>query len=128
MQTTTKFKTVEEYLSSLPESSKEILQGLREAIKRVAPQAEEMISYNIPAFKFHGMLVFYAAYKTHIGFYPTHSPIRLFKKELEKYELSKGTVKFPLDKPLPLGLIKKIVKFKMSENLVKEELKFKNKR
>ena len=123
-----KFKTVDEYFSDLDEKQKIILSGLRKAIKQVAPKAEEVISYNMPAFKLHGMLVFYAAYKTHIGFYPTASPISLFKKELEKYELAKGTVRFPLDKPLPLALIKKIVKFKMSENLVKSELKLKKKK
>ncbi len=123
-----KFKTVDEYMSSLPKSSREILEHLRKAIKQAAPKAEEMISYNMPAFKFHGVLVYFAAYKTHIGFYPTASPIPIFKKELEKYELAKGTVRFPLDKPLPLALIKKIVKFKMSENIVKEELKIKKKK
>lgn len=123
-----KFKTVDEYMSSLPKSSREILEHLRKAIKQAAPKAEEMISYNMPAFKFLGVLVYFAAYKTHIGFYPTASPIPIFKKELEKYELAKGTVRFPLDKPLPLALIKKIVKFKMSENIVKEELKIKKKK
>lgn len=123
-----KFKTVDEYMSSLPKSSREILEHLRKAIKQAAPKAEEMISYNMPAFKFHGALVYFAAYKTHIGFYPTASPIPIFKKELEKYELAKGTVRFPLDKPLPLALIKKIVKFKMSENIVKKELKIKKKK
>jgi uncharacterized protein YdhG (YjbR/CyaY superfamily) len=123
-----KFKTVDEYISSIPTGPKEKLEGLRKAIKKVAPKAEEAISYNMPAFKQHGILVFYAAYKTHIGFYPTASPIAIFKKELEKYELAKGTVRFPLDKPLPLALIKKIVKFKMSENLVKAELELKMKK
>ena len=120
------FKSVDEYMLSVPENLREKVEGLRKAIKQAAPKAEETISYNMPAFKFHGVLVFFAAYKTHIGFYPTASPIPLFKKELEKYELAKGTVRFPLDKPLPLALIKKIVKFKMSENIVKEELKIKN--
>jgi uncharacterized protein YdhG (YjbR/CyaY superfamily) len=122
------FKTVDAYISSIPTGPKEKLEGLRKAIKQVAPKAEEVISYNMPGFKFHGMVTFYAAYKTHIGFYPTASAISLFKKELEKYELAKGTVRFPLDKPLPLALIKKIVKFKMSENLVKAELKLKTKK
>src|SRR5271154_3290653 len=122
------FKSVDEYMLSVPENLREKVEGLRKAIKQAAPKAEETISYNMPAFKFHGVLVFFAAYKTHIGFYPTASPIPLFKKELEKYELAKGTVRFPLDKPLPLALIKKIVKFKMSENIVKEELKIKKKK
>jgi uncharacterized protein YdhG (YjbR/CyaY superfamily) len=128
MRTGKQFKTVDEYISSTPTGPKEKLEGLRKAIKQVAPKAEEVISYNMPAFKLHGILVYYAAYKTHIGFYPTASPIAIFKKELEKYELAKGTVRFPLDKPLPLALIKQIVKFKMSENLVKAELKSKMKK
>jgi uncharacterized protein YdhG (YjbR/CyaY superfamily) len=123
-----KFTTVDEYISSIPTGTKEKIEGLRKAIKQAAPKAEEVISYNMPAFKFHGMVTFYAAYKTHIGFYPTASGISVFKKDLEKYELAKGTVRFPLDKPLPLVLIKKIVKFKMSENLVKAELKSKMKK
>jgi uncharacterized protein YdhG (YjbR/CyaY superfamily) len=123
-----KFKTVDEYFSSIPTGPKEKLEGLRKAIKQAAPKAKEVISYNMPAFKFHGMVTFYAAYKTHIGFYPTASVISVFKKELEKYELAKGTVRFPLNKPLPLSLIKKIVKFKMSENLVKAEFKLKMKK
>jgi|SRR3984957_5094132 uncharacterized protein YdhG (YjbR/CyaY superfamily) len=123
-----KFKTIDEYISSLPTGSKEKLEDLRKAIKQAAPKAEEVISYNMPAFKQHGILVFFAAYKTHIGFYPTASPIVIFKKELDKYEFAKGSVRFPLDKPIPLALIKKIVKFKMSENLVKAELKLKLKK
>ncbi len=123
-----KFKTVEEYFEDLPNDSKIILQKLRQTIKKAAPKAEEVISYNIPAFKFHGVLVFYAAQKKHIGFYPTASGISLFKKELEKYEIAKGTVRFPLDKPLPLGLITKIVKFRMQENLHKEEIKLTKKK
>ncbi len=121
--TSIKFKTVDEYLSSLPANTKNILKELRKTIKQAAPQAEELISYNMPAFKLNGMLVYYAAYKEHIGFYPTPSGIEAFKKELSVYKGAKGTVQFPLDKPMPLDLIIKIVKFRVKKNLEKAEKK-----
>jgi len=89
---------------------------LRKTIKTAAPAAEEVISYNMPAIKQNGILVYYAAYKAHIGFYPTPSAIEAFKKELSKYESSKGAVRFPLDQPLPLSLITRIVKFRIKLN------------
>lgn len=119
----TKFKTVDEYLSAFPAGTKAMLKEMRKTIKAAAPDAEEVISYNMPAFKFHGMLVYYAGYKGHIGFYPVSSAIVAFKKELEGYEQSKGTIRFPLDKPLPLALITKIVKFRVKENIEKEKVK-----
>ena len=128
MEAISKFKTVDEYLSALPANTKEILKELRKTIKQAAPQAEELISYNMPAFKLNGMLVYYAAYKDHIGFYPTPSGIEAFKKELSDYEGAKGSIKFPIDKPLPLGLITKIVKFRLKENLEKAETKVKKKK
>jgi uncharacterized protein YdhG (YjbR/CyaY superfamily) len=115
----TKFKTVDEYLSAVPANTKGILEKLRKTIKQVAPQAEELISYNMPAFKLNGMLVYYAAYKDHIGFYPTPSGIEAFKKELSDYEGAKGSIKFPIDRPIPFDLISKIVKFRVRENLEK---------
>src|SRR5882672_7609074 len=96
-----KFETVDEYISTFPASTKKILKDLRKTIKQAAPDAEELISYNMPAFKQEGVLVYYAGYKGHIGFYPVSSGIAAFKKELSGYELSKGTVRFPLDKPIP---------------------------
>ena len=117
--TNRKFKTVDEYLSAFPANTKSVLKDLRKTIKQAAPQAEELISYNMPAFKLHGMLVYYAAYKEHIGFYPTPSGIEAFKKELSIYEGAKGSVKFPIDKPIPLDLISKIVKYRVKENLEK---------
>ncbi len=117
----TKFKTVDEYLSAFPATTKGILKELRKTIKQAAPQAEELISYNMPAFKLQGMLVYYAAHKEHIGFYPTPSGIEAFKKELSEYEMAKGSVKFPIDKPIPFDLISKIVKFRVKENLEKEK-------
>jgi uncharacterized protein YdhG (YjbR/CyaY superfamily) len=118
-----KFNTVEQYLSALPGNSKDILQELRDAIQSAAPQAEEVISYNIPAFRLGGMLVWYAAFKNHVGLYPRASGIAAFKKELSAYVGAKGSVQFPIDEPLPLGLIRKIVKFRVKENLEETEAK-----
>ena len=115
----TTFKTVGEYFKTLPKNQKDILEDLRQTIKQVVPEAEEVISYNMPAFKHHGMLVWYAAYQNHIGFYPTGSPIKVFKEELTNYKTSKGAIQFPVDKPIPKALVKKIVKFKLKENLEK---------
>ena len=89
---------------------------MRTTIKQVAPQAEEAISYNMPAFKLDGMLVWYAGYKEHIGLYPKPRVIEVFKKELTDYKLSKGAIQFPLDQPLPLNLITRIVKYRIKEN------------
>ena len=112
----TTFSTVEEYISGFPAKTKALLKEMRKLIKETAPGAEEVISYNMPAFKKNGMLVYYAGNKAHIGFYPTSSPIRVFKDELIGYKTSKGAIQFPLDKPLPIGLITKIVKFRIVEN------------
>ena len=119
----TKFKTVDEYLSALPENAKAILKEFRKTIKQAAPQAEELISYNMPAFKLHGILVYYAAYDRHIGFYPTSSPMKVFKDELADYKTSKGAIQFPIEKTIPAALVKKIVKFRVNENLEKEAKK-----
>ena len=122
---TTKFKTVDEYLSSQPANTKSLLKELRKTIKKAAPEAEEVISYNMPAFKLNGVLVWYAAYREHIGFYPKPSALVAFVKELSPYEGSKGTVRFSIDQPLPLGLVSKIVKFRVKENLQKAKAKMK---
>ena len=114
--TTPKFKTVDEYFAALPPSTQKILQALRAAIRKAAPRAEEVISYNMPAFKLQGMLVWYAAYKNHIGFYPKPSGLKAFSKEIAAYKSSKGAVQFPIDEPLPLGLVSKIVKLRIKEN------------
>jgi uncharacterized protein YdhG (YjbR/CyaY superfamily) len=106
-----------------PANVREKLERLRLTIKKAAPKAEEEISYMMPAYKFHGVLVYFGAYQNHIGFYPTGSGISAFKKELSVYEGSKGTVRFPIDKPLPLTLIKKIVRFRLKENEQKQLLK-----
>jgi uncharacterized protein YdhG (YjbR/CyaY superfamily) len=115
-----KFRNVEEYLSAFPKNISSILEKMRETIKKAAPDAEELISYNMPAFRLKGMLVYYAAHKNHIGFYPTSSGISAFKKELSAFEGSKGSVRFPMHEPLPLKLITEIVKFRVKENLERE--------
>jgi len=112
----TKFKNIDDYFAAFPAGTKAILKELRKTIKTAAPAAEEVISYNMPALQQDGILVYYAAYKAHIGFYPTPSAIEAFKKELSKYESSKGAVRFPLDQPLPLSLITRIVKFRIKLN------------
>jgi len=118
-----KFKTVDEYISAFPANTKKILQDVRKTIKQAAPQAEDVISYNMPASKLNGILVYYAAYEKHIGFYPTASGIEVFKNELGDYKFSKGAIQFPIDKPIPFDLITKIVKFRMKETQGKEKAK-----
>ena len=109
--------TIDEYIATFPEPIQEILQEIRQAIKESAPQAREAISYRIPTFKLNGNLVHFAAFKDHIGFFPTSSGVDAFQKEFSGYETSKGTLRFPLDKPIPFDLIRKIVKFRVKENL-----------
>ena len=123
----TKFKTVDEYFSTFPKNVKNILTQLRKTIKQATPEAEELISYNMPAFKLNGILVYYAAYREHIGFYPTSSGIEAFKNELTGYKWAKGSIQFPLDKPLPTELITEIVKFRVMRNLQKAATKAKKK-
>ena len=110
-------KNIDQYIAGFPTDVRAILETIRETIKKAAPDAEETISYQMPAFKLKGYLVYFAAFKNHIGFYPMPSAIEQFKKELSVYEGAKGSVKFPLDRPMPLVLIGKIVKFRVKENL-----------
>jgi uncharacterized protein YdhG (YjbR/CyaY superfamily) len=110
---------IDEYISGFPEEAQEKLQLIRSAVKQIVPDATEVISYGMPAFKLNGMLVWFAAYKNHIGFYPKSSGIKAFEKELSVYKGAKGSVQFPLDRPLPLELITQIVKFRVTENLGK---------
>ena len=112
--------TVDQYIEGFPEEIQVILSKLRAAVKKAAPQAVERISYQMPAFYLNGNLVYFAAFKNHIGFFPTSSGVAAFKKDLAKYATTKGTVHFPLDKPLPLDLIKRIVKFRVKENTPKK--------
>ncbi len=110
------YTSIDEYIATFPKDIQAILSNLRKAIKAAAPEAEEKISYQMPAFYLKGNLVYFAAFKHHIGFYPTASGIKAFEHEFAKYSYSKGAVQFPIDKPMPLALIKKIVKFRVNEN------------
>jgi uncharacterized protein YdhG (YjbR/CyaY superfamily) len=107
---------VDDYISDFPEDIQSILQKIRTTIRKAAPGALEMISYGIPAFKFQGKpLAYFAAFKNHIGFYPTPTGIDEFEKELSVYKQGKGSVQFPIDKPMPLKLIEKIAKYRMNK-------------
>lgn len=109
--------SIDGYIVNFPEEVQGKLRELREVIIAAAPGAEEKISYQMPAFALKGPLVYFAAFKKHIGFYPTSSGVEAFKRELSAYEVSKGTVRFPIDQPLPFKLISRIVKFRVAENL-----------
>jgi uncharacterized protein YdhG (YjbR/CyaY superfamily) len=106
-------------IQSFPPDIQKILIKIRQTVRASAPGAEEAISYRMPVFRLNGNLVYFAAFKQHIGFYPTASGIAAFKPELSAYTWSKGAVQFPLDKPVPYDLIKKIVVFRVQENLAK---------
>jgi uncharacterized protein YdhG (YjbR/CyaY superfamily) len=110
---------MEDYISTFPKEVQDILEKLRNTIRTSAPEAEETINYQIPTFKLNGNLVHFAAYKNHIGFYPTPSGIEAFKKELSPYEVAKGSVKFPINKPLPFDLVRRIIEYRVKENLEK---------
>ena len=110
-------KDINQYIAAFPPAVRAKLRTIRGAIRKAAPQAKEAIKYQMPTFTQHGNLVHFAAFKNHIGFYPAPRAIEEFKKELAVYEGSKGTVRFPLDKPLPLGLIGRMVKFRVKKNL-----------
>lgn len=117
-------RNIDEYIAGFPDDVQEILEKIRMTIRKAAPEAEETISYKIPTFTLKGTyLVYFAAYKKHIGLYPAPRGNEKFQKELSAYEGGKGTVRFPLDKPIPFGLITKIVKFRIKENLEKAKAK-----
>lgn len=109
-------KTIDEYIRGFPEPVRTLLSELRSTIRSAAPEAAEKLSYGIPTFYLHGNLVHFGAFKRHIGFFPAPSGIEAFRRELASYKTAKGTVQFPLDKPLPLDLITRIVKFRVAEN------------
>jgi uncharacterized protein YdhG (YjbR/CyaY superfamily) len=127
MQKRENISTIDDYIAVCPADIRKTLIELKDTIKKAAPMAEEKISYQMPAFFQKGILVYFAAFKNHIGFFPTASGIEAFKKELSVYETSKGTVRFLYEKPLPLKLISEIVKFRVIENLEKDELRRKKK-
>jgi uncharacterized protein YdhG (YjbR/CyaY superfamily) len=125
---TTKVESVEQYIKSFPTATQKLLKQLRAVIKKTVPAVEEVISYNMPAYKYQGMLVYYAAYEKHIGFYPMPSAIAKFKKEFSVYKSAKGSVQFPLDEPLPVKLIEEVLKFRARENEKAAEMKAKKKK
>ncbi len=119
----TRFNNVDEYIESFPEETQEILKQVRNTIRRAAPDAEETLSYGMPAYKMYGKpLVYFAGYKKHIGFYATPAGHSEFASELSKYKQGRGSVQFPIDKPLPLDLITRITKFRVQENLAGSKL------
>ncbi len=113
------FASIDDYIATFPANTQALLQTLRATVKAAAPAAAEKISYQMPTFALKGNLVHFAAYPHHIGFYPTPSGIETFAEELAIYKSAKGSVQFPLDKPLPLDLISRIVAFRVAENLQK---------
>jgi uncharacterized protein YdhG (YjbR/CyaY superfamily) len=118
---------IDEYIAGFPKAVQAILQKIRTTIRKAAPDAEETIKYQMPTFTLAGNLVHFAGFKNHIGFYPVPSGIEAFKDELSVYKQGKGSVQFPLDKPIPYGLIRKIVKFRVKENLARAAAKGKKK-
>jgi uncharacterized protein YdhG (YjbR/CyaY superfamily) len=122
-----KTKEVDIYISTFPKSTQNRLKKIRETILKIAPEPEKPINYKMPAYKYKGVLVFFAGYKNHIGFYPSGTAIIKFKKELAKYKGGKGSIQFPLDQDLPIDLIEKIVKFRYKENQTKWDTKTRTK-
>lgn len=112
----TNFSTIDDYIASFPGPVQQKLEKIRLTIREAAPEAEETISYQMPAFKLNGILVYFAAFKNHIGFYPTPSGIVAFSEELAPYKPAKGSVKFPMDEPMPLDLIQRITQHRVMEN------------
>jgi uncharacterized protein YdhG (YjbR/CyaY superfamily) len=114
---------VERFISRYPAEVQEILYKIRSIIREVAPEAQEKLNYGIPTFTLNGNLAHYSGFKDHIGFYPTPSGVEKFKKQLSKYEGAKGSVKFPLDQPIPYDLIREIVEFRVKEQRAKSNKK-----
>jgi uncharacterized protein YdhG (YjbR/CyaY superfamily) len=119
-----KFATVNEYLTSFPEKERKILERFRKAILQAAPGSEEIISYNMPAYRQNGILVYFAAHKEHIGFYPADTSFHdVFKGDLANFQISKGTIRFPMNNEIPIDFIERIVKYRVKQNQVRSELK-----
>jgi uncharacterized protein YdhG (YjbR/CyaY superfamily) len=112
---------IDEYVDRFPEDVQQLLRKMRSTIKKAAPKAEEAISYGMPVFTLQGRLVWFAAHKGHIGFYPGAGAIKEFKKELSSYKGAKGSVQFSFDRPLPLALVSRIVKFRVKQNASKNK-------
>jgi uncharacterized protein YdhG (YjbR/CyaY superfamily) len=117
----TEYKTIDEYIKTFPTDVQIILEKIRQTIRKAAPEATEAISYQMPAFKQNGVLVWFAAFRDHIGFFPTAAGIEAFKKELSLYVTGKGTVQFPLNGQIPYELLEKVVIFRVKENLAKKK-------
>lgn len=117
------FKTIDEYIAMFPDDVRRILNELRQTIREAAPEAQETINYQMPTFRLNGNLVHFAAFKNHIGFYPTPTGMEAFKDELSAYKGAKGSVQFPIDQPLPLPLIRRIVEYRVKENLERKPKK-----
>jgi uncharacterized protein YdhG (YjbR/CyaY superfamily) len=115
----TKPENFEEYIGAFPVETQKRMEQIRKVIKKAAPQAEEVISYGMPSFRLNGRLLYFAAYRNHIGFYPMASAIETFKSSLSDYKWAKGSIQFPLSKPVPVELISDIVKFRVQQNLAK---------
>lgn len=122
------FTSIDEYIATFPEAIQAILQEVRATIKAAAPDAKEKISYQMPTFDLKGNLVHFAAFKNHIGFYPTPSGTEAFKEEIARYQGAKGSIRFPLEEPMPFDLITRIVKMRVAENLKKAEMKSRNRK
>ena len=121
METKKGFASIDEYIEYFPQETQKILKEIRTTIKAAAPQAEEKISYQMPTFFLNGNLIHFAAFKNHIGLYPTPSGTEAFKEEIAKYKNAKGSIQLPIDEPMPLKLISRIVKFRVAENLKGEK-------
>jgi uncharacterized protein YdhG (YjbR/CyaY superfamily) len=117
---------VDKYIAGFPKTTQLLLEKMRATIKKAVPKAEETVGYGIPTFKLNGNLVHFGGYKNHIGFYPAPSAIKAFEKDLSMYDGAKGSVQFPVDKPLPLALVTKIVKYRVKENEAKKNSKVKS--
>jgi uncharacterized protein YdhG (YjbR/CyaY superfamily) len=113
--------SIDEYIGNYPEEARELLEAVRQTIRTAAPEASEKISYGIPTFYLNGNLVHFAAFKDHFSFFPTSSGTKAFASELDQYDTTKGTIRFPLDKPLPHDLIRRIVEYRVKENLAKKK-------
>ena len=119
----THYQSIDHYISEFPISTQTLLQELRLIIRESAPAASEKISYQMPTFYQNGNLVHFAAYERHIGFYPGAKAVQVFESELSNYKTSKGAIQFPIDQPIPIELIKKIVEFRIAENSAKPKKK-----
>ena len=115
------FTTIDDYIADFPENVQVLLQKMRETIKAALPEADEAIKYGIPTFILNGNVAHFGGYKSHIGFYPAPKGIEAFKEETAQYEAGKGTLQFPFDKPLPLDLVTRIVKFRAQDNLERKK-------